>query len=117
MSKKSKKKESNKFKYSVKALLSSEIKDYGVSDAVKEKLQIVARHISSNPTIKENKKFYIKHILTSESKITRKGSKVKLIPYTDYELCANSQAWLTYTIGSLIRRGIIKSASSFQIIS
>lgn len=106
------KKLQKQFKYSVKALLSIEPENYGKSDKKKERLTMFANHVMSNPSTKDNTKFYQKNVLVSDVKLTRKG-KLKEIPYTKSDLLSNSQQWLTYTIGSLIRRGIIKQASTF----
>jgi len=109
---KEKKKLQKQLKYSLKALLSVDPDNYGKSDKKKERLNMFANHVMSNPSVEDNTKFYRKNVLTSDVKLTRKG-KLTEIPYTNSDLINNSQQWLTYTIGSLIRRGIIKQASTF----
>ena len=114
--KKDKKKLQKQLKYSLKALLSADPSTYGASSTKQQRLGMFAQHVMSNPSVKENKKFYIKNVLTNSKKKTR-GHRVLELPYTETELKTNSQQWLTYTIGSLIRRGAIKSVSTFERIS
>lgn len=114
--KKKNKKQLKQFRYSLKALLSVNPADYGRSEDKQKRLDVFAKHVLSNPSVGDNSKFYRRHVITSDVKITRKGGKLE-IPYTKSELRKNSQQWLTYTIGSLIRRGIIKQANTFERIS
>ena len=114
--KEKKKQQLKQLKYSLKALLSVDPNNYGRSDKKQERLNMFAKHVMSNPSISENTKFYRHHVVISDVKVTRKGKRME-IPYTKSELTNNSQQWLTYTIGSLIRRGIIKQASTFERIS
>jgi len=105
-----------KLKCSLDALLSTEPAVFGVSDKVRTHLSAVAKHVTSNPSIQSNTRFYVNNVLTCEKKVPRSG-KQKPVPYTEQELENNAQNWLTYTIGSLIRRGIIKQTSTFERIS
>lgn len=114
--KKNGKKQLKQFRYSLKALLSANPVDYGRSEEKQKRLSMFTEHVMSNPSVKNNTKFYRRHVIISDLKVTRKGHRMET-PYTQSELRNNSQQWLTYTIGSLIRRGIIKQANIYERIS
>lgn len=99
-------------KCSIIALLSNESSNYGVSPHVKDRMTKFAEHVTSNPSVDSNKEFYKEHVLKSKTKRTRKG-KIMDVPYTESELESNSQQWLNHCIGSMLRRGIIKTVSTF----
>lgn len=104
-----------KLKNLIKVLLAEMDSDvFTEKESEKKRLKKYAKFVASNPTDDRIFDFFKSDVLKSSMVISWDGAKNITYVLTDSEIRGRSQSWFNYTLGSLIRRGVVTSLTSYN---